>query len=81
MAGKEGFVDKGLDTWQKWNKVTLAVEAGMIVAGYGLGYPWLMSLGLLGASIDVAQIVGINYIKERRGKGKLKQSGVIFSGT
>ena len=68
MANKEGFIDKGLDAWQKWNKATLAVEVGMVVAGLGLGYPWLLSLGLAGAAIDGAQIVAINYIKNKREK-------------
>lgn len=78
MNSKEGpgFVDKGLETWQKWNKLTLTLEGAAILAGVGLGIPALINLGAVGAVIDAAQYIGINTLQKwRKGSGKPSNHG------
>lgn len=76
MAGKEaspkdqGATDKGLEAWQKWNKMTLTAEGVAIVGGLVFGVPWLVGLAATGAVIDGAQIVTINEVQKRRQKKK-----------
>jgi hypothetical protein len=66
MAGKEGFIDRGLETWQSVNKITLTAEAVAITGGLLFGVPWLIALGGAGAVIDGVQYVGIKEVQKRR---------------
>lgn len=68
---KEGLIDKGLEKWQKWNKFTFVLEAGVFVAGLGLAVPWLMALGATGMVVDGVQIYGIDKVKDWRNKPKV----------
>lgn len=70
MAGKEGFVSKGLDTWQTINKVELAVEATGVVVGIGLGLPWLTLIAGTAGAVNGVQMVGIHEIQKRREKAQ-----------
>lgn len=76
MAGKEALQDKkdtkdkGLETWQKWNKMTLTAEGVAIAGGLVFGVPWLVALGATGAVIDGVQIVAINEVQKNRKKKK-----------
>lgn len=75
MASKEAqpntpLVDKGLDTWQRWNKLTLTAEGVAIAGGLVFGVPWLLALGATGAAIDGVQIVAIREVQKKRGQGR-----------
>ena len=67
---QEGYIDKGLESWQNFNKVTFIAGVGAVSIGLAAGVPWLASLGLATMVIDGAQIVGINAIKGWREKRK-----------
>src|SRR3954470_13552569 len=76
-AGKSpGAVNKGLETWNKFNKVTLTAELAV-----ALFVPALAAPALALAAVDGAQIVIINKVKEKNMKNKeansMKQTTVF----
>ena len=69
MANAEnrpGLVDRGLETWKKFNKITLPVGVAAGIVGIAAGMPWLVTLGFGSAVIDAAQILAINQVKNKR---------------
>ena len=73
MANAEknpGIVDKGLEGWQKFNKITLTVGISAGVVGVALGLPWLATLGFGSAALDAAQILALNEVKKKRNSPK-----------
>lgn len=60
------LVDKGLDAWQTWNKITLTAEGTAIAGGLLFGVPWLVMLGAAGAAVDGVQIYAIDEVKKSR---------------
>jgi len=75
-AGKsQGVVNKGLETWNTFNKVTLTAELAVALFVPALAVP---ALAL--AAVDGAQIVIINKIKEKNTKkesNQMKQTTVF----
>ena len=77
---KSGIIDKGLEKWQKVNKITLAVGVSAGIVGIATGMPWLVTLGFGSAAVDGAQIVVLNEVKKRKNKPKeqvVYQSGAV----
>ncbi len=77
---KPGIVDKGLEGWQKLNKITLAVGVSAGIVGIAVGMPWLVTLGFASAVIDGAQILALNEVKKRKNKPKehvVYQAGAV----
>ena len=77
---KESMVDKGLNKWNEWNKFTLVMETGMVVAGLGLAVPWLIALGATGIVVDATQIHLINRTKEWRMRRQNHKETVMNQG-
>jgi hypothetical protein len=81
MAGKEGFVNKGINKglggWQSWNKIELVAEGAGVAAGLTVA-PWLLVPAATLGAINLAQMGVIHEVQKRREKKGLARSGVIY---
>lgn len=68
----QGVVNKGIEGWQKINKITFAVGVSAGVAGILFGMPWLATLGFGSAAVDAGQIILLNKAKEKRNNQREK---------
>jgi hypothetical protein len=66
----KGFIDKGLEKYKNFNKITLAVGVSAGLLGVAVGMSWLATLGFGSAAIDGAQIAVLNEVKKRKNKSK-----------
>ena len=65
MAGKEGFINRGLDTWQEINKITLVGALGFAAVAAVVAPP-LVTPALTIAVIDGGQMLAINHLRNNR---------------
>src|SRR5438874_550744 len=74
MAGKENFVDNGIDNgltaWQKWNKGELVVEAAGLGVGLVLGAPAITAVAATFGAVNLVQMGAIHTVQEMRASPK-----------
>jgi hypothetical protein len=68
MKERQGLIDKGLEKWQKFNKITLVGGVAAGAVGVLMGMPWLVTLGLGSAAIDAGQILALEEVKRKRNR-------------
>jgi hypothetical protein len=68
MASPEsgGFIDKAINTGEKFNKITLIGAGAAFVAGSSLGMPWLAAAAIDAAILDIVGLVAFSELKNKR---------------